>query len=78
MYIKISQTLQFHYELLWETMFLQCFLVGETHHLLVRQLPPLNAAAVPHCLLVPLTLNVTEQVDLRGDLQTQTHRPEIM
>lgn len=50
-------------------LFLLCFLVGETHHLLVGQLPPLNAAAVPHCLLVPLPLNVTEQVDLRGDLQ---------
>lgn len=41
-----------------------------TYHLLVRQLSSLDAAALPHCLLVPLALGVTEQVHLGGDLQT--------
>lgn len=41
-----------------------------TYHLFIRQLSALDAAAVPHCLLVPLALGVTEQVHLGGDLQT--------
>lgn len=46
-----------------------------TYHLLVRQLSPLDAAALPHCLLVPFAFGVTEQVHLGGDLQT--HRSKV-
>lgn len=53
------------------------YFFGETYHLLIRQLAPLNAAAVSHGLLVPLSLNVTEQVNFRGDLKTQTQRSQV-
>lgn len=46
-----------------------------TYHLLIRQLSSLDAAALPHCLLVPFALGVTEQVHLGGDLQT--HRSKV-
>lgn len=42
-----------------------------TYHLLIWQLSTLDAAALPHSLLVPFALGVTEQVHFRGDLQTQ-------
>lgn len=53
------------------------FFCRETYHLLIRQLAPLNAAAVPNGLLVPLSLNVAKQVDFRGDLKTQTQRSQV-
>ena len=46
-----------------------------THHFLVRELPPLDAAAVPDGLLVAHSLGVAEQVHLRGDLPK--HKQEV-
>lgn len=54
-----------------------CVCVCATHHLLVGELPPLDAATVSHGLLVPLALGVAEQVHLRGDLRRQTRRSEV-
>ena len=46
---------------------------GDTHHFLIGEFSSLDAAAVPHGLLVSLALGVAEQVHLCGDLVTQ-HR----
>lgn len=48
-----------------------------TYHLLIWQLSSLDAAALPHCLLVPFALGVTEQVYLGGDLQKHMDRRSV-